>query len=242
MNVIWCCFNVIILGVCTAVARELQQRRSAARVGVITPLFVKLSTGKIIPGETFDISSSGTGIHIPRIRELRAWHANTNRVSFAGSDIDLPATVVKAEGSRLRVNFKNLSIAEQEVLTIALYSRADSWLGWGEARESDRVLRSLFRIFRISVRGLCPPCCELHPTVGQAASARSPPLVPESLPCDRRPGGRFTPIACPISATVSIFHGSRFQCLHVAAEINYRPLDWLATHPNRFVSSPGSAR
>ena len=33
-------------------------------------------------------------------------------------------------------------------------SRADSWLGWGEARESDNVLRSLGRIFQISLRGM----------------------------------------------------------------------------------------
>ncbi len=54
----------------------------------------------------------------------------------------------------MRVRFENLSIAEQEVLTMVLYSRADSWLGWGESRESDNVLRSLGRIFQISMRGL----------------------------------------------------------------------------------------
>ena len=37
---------------------------------------------------------------------------------------------------------------------MVLYSRADSWLGWGESRESDNVLRSLGRIFRISFHGL----------------------------------------------------------------------------------------
>ncbi len=37
---------------------------------------------------------------------------------------------------------------------MVLYSRADSWLGWGEARESDNVVSSLFRIFQISMRGL----------------------------------------------------------------------------------------
>jgi cellulose synthase (UDP-forming) len=52
------------------------------------------------------------------------------------------------------VRFENLSIAEEEVLTMVLYSRADSWLGWGEARESDNVLVSLGRIFRISMHGL----------------------------------------------------------------------------------------
>ena len=54
----------------------------------------------------------------------------------------------------LRVRFENLTIAEQEVLTMVLYSRADSWLGWGESRESDNVLHSLGRIFQISMHGL----------------------------------------------------------------------------------------
>jgi cellulose synthase (UDP-forming) len=67
---------------------------------------------------------------------------------------ELPATVVSSEGSVLRVCFDELTIAEQEVLTMVLYSRADSWLGWGESRESDNVLRSLGRIFQISFHGL----------------------------------------------------------------------------------------
>ena len=45
-------------------------------------------------------------------------------------------------------------MAEQEVLTMVLYSRADSWLGWGEAREADDVMRSMGRIFQISFVGL----------------------------------------------------------------------------------------
>ncbi len=60
---------------------------------------------------------------------------------------ELPATVVSAEGSVLRLRFQPLTIAEQEVLTMVLYSRADSWLGWGESRESDDIGRSLGRIF-----------------------------------------------------------------------------------------------
>jgi cellulose synthase (UDP-forming) len=67
---------------------------------------------------------------------------------------DLPATAVSSEGSVLRVRFDDLTIAEQEVLTMVLYSRADSWLGWGESRESDNVLRSMGRIFQISMQGL----------------------------------------------------------------------------------------
>ena len=154
MNVMWCCFNVVILGVCTAVARELQQRRTTVRIGVVTPLIVKLPDGRTIAGETVDISSGGTGIRLSEPVDLAP--ETPLRLTFPGSsaDTDLPATVVSLDGSILRVSFKDLTIAEQEVLTIALYSRADSWLGWGEARESDNVLRSLGRIFHISMRGL----------------------------------------------------------------------------------------
>ena len=37
---------------------------------------------------------------------------------------------------------------------MVLYSRADSWLGWGASREVDRPLTSLARIFRLSLTGL----------------------------------------------------------------------------------------
>ncbi len=37
---------------------------------------------------------------------------------------------------------------------MVLYSRADTWLGWGESREADRPLVSLGRIFQLSIHGL----------------------------------------------------------------------------------------
>ncbi len=64
MNVMWCCFNVVILGVCTAVARELMQRRTTVRINVVTPLVVKLPDGRSIAGETIDMSNGGAGIRL----------------------------------------------------------------------------------------------------------------------------------------------------------------------------------
>ena len=154
MNVLWCCFNVVILGVCVAVARELVQRRNTVRINVVTPLFVKLPDGRSIAGETIDMSSGGTGIRVSEAIDCALQSQVRLAFPHPAAAIDLPAIVVSLEGSVLRVRFEDLSIAEQEVLTVALYSRADSWLGWGEARESDNVLRSLGRIFQISMRGL----------------------------------------------------------------------------------------
>jgi cellulose synthase (UDP-forming) len=154
MNVVWCLFNVVILGVTTAVARELRQLRTTVRINIVTPVTVQLPDGRQIAGETIDMSSGGTGI---RCRErVEAMPKEEIHLVFPhpGATTALHAKVVSSEGPVLRVRFEELSIAEQEVLAMALYSRADSWLGWGEARESDNVLRSMGRIFQISMRGL----------------------------------------------------------------------------------------
>ncbi len=154
MNVIWCLFNVIILGVCTAVARELRQLRNTVRINVVTPVVAMISEDTLLTGETIDMSSGGTSIRFNQ--DVDVAPDTQVRLAFPMPQVgsDLPATVVSSEGSVLRVRFENLTIPEEEVLTMVLYSRADSWLGWGEARESDNVLHSLARIFQISMHGL----------------------------------------------------------------------------------------
>ena len=59
MNVIWCFFNIVILGVCTAVAREMRQLRTTVRINVVTPRDgAGLPTDSSIAGETIDMSSA----------------------------------------------------------------------------------------------------------------------------------------------------------------------------------------
>jgi cellulose synthase (UDP-forming) len=154
MNVIWCFFNIVILGVCTAVAREMKQLRTTVRISIVTPVMVKLPDGRLIAGETTDMSSGGTCIRFTE--DVETDPDLPVRLAFPLPSVttDLPATVVSMDGPLLRVRFEDLTIAEQEVLTMVLYSRADSWLGWGESRESDNILRSMGRIFQISMHGL----------------------------------------------------------------------------------------
>ena len=154
MNVVWCLFNVVILGVCTAVAREMKQLRTTVRISQIVPVVAVLEHDLMAEGETIDMSSGGTSIRFSQPLELEPeTHIRLAFPTPSGTQ-DLPAVVVSSEGSILRVRFENLTIPEQEVLTMVLYSRADSWLGWGESRESDNILRSLGRIFKISMHGL----------------------------------------------------------------------------------------
>jgi cellulose synthase (UDP-forming) len=176
MNVLWCCFNVVILGVCIAVARELMQRRVTVRIDIALPLIVRLPGGRTIATETIDMSNGGAGIRLEG--QIKLTPDSVVHLAFPHSPEPnaLHATVVSLVNSELRVRFDNLSIVEQEVLTLQLYSRADSWLGWGQSRENDKVLRSLGRIFQISMRGLAATVLSLFGRDDVAARRKANPL------------------------------------------------------------------
>ncbi len=154
MNVVWCIFNVILLGVCTAVAREMRQVRTTVRVNFVTPLTAYMGDGRTIDCETIDMSSGGMSIRFPETLDLMPGTIVRLKFPPPAVERELRATVISSEGSVQRLHFEELTIAEQEVLTMVLYSRADSWLGWGQGRETDDVLHSLGRIFQISMHGL----------------------------------------------------------------------------------------
>ena len=154
MNLIWTVFNIIVLGVATAVAWESQQRRQTVRVAMTVPADVVLADGNVVQGATADLSTGGCRINIDR--SFTALPGESIKLVFPVLDGDatLPATVVSADGRSLRAQFDPLTLQEEEALTMVLYSRADTWLGWGEAREPDRPLVSLGRILQISAHGL----------------------------------------------------------------------------------------
>jgi cellulose synthase (UDP-forming) len=154
MNCIWCFFNIVVLGVCSAVSREMQQLRSHVRIKLVTAVSVKLPDGSVLVGQTIDMSSGGTAIRMDEPVEIEP--GTLARLAFPTSmvEADLPVTLVLSQGNTLRAKFNELTIPEQELLTVLLYSRADTWLGWGESREVDQPMKSLARIFTISFQGL----------------------------------------------------------------------------------------
>ncbi len=154
MNCIWVVFNIVILGVSVAVAKESQQRRESVRVTVAAPATAKLADGRLIVGETVDVSSGGAQVTLSEAVDLKVGDSLRMLFPLAAGEAELPVTVVGYKASNLRVQFDPLTIVEEELLTMVLYSRADTWLGWGESREVDQPMRSLSRILRLSVVGL----------------------------------------------------------------------------------------
>jgi cellulose synthase (UDP-forming) len=153
MNLLWASFNMIILGVATSVAWESQQRRQTVRVPMSVPADVLLANGAVICGVTTDMSSGGVMIRMERDFTATIGEAVKLTLPVLDGNATLPATLVGIHGNVLRVQFDPLNLQEEEALTMVLYSRADTWLGWGESREPDRPLKSLARIFRLAMNG-----------------------------------------------------------------------------------------
>jgi cellulose synthase (UDP-forming) len=154
MNVAWTLFNTILLGVATAVAWESQQRRRAVRVNVQVPGGVVLPDGSVVQGLTGDLSSTGVRLWTGSRLNVQPGDAVRIVLPVLDGDASLPATVVRVEDESLRAQFDALSLAEEEALTMVLYSRADTWLGWDESRQGDHPVRSFARIVRLAGRGL----------------------------------------------------------------------------------------
>ena len=154
MNVLWTIFNIIVLGVATAVAWESQQRRQTVRVNMAVPAGVMLPDGTAVQGITSDLSSGGVMLSTDTVVSVEPGASIRLVFPVLDGDATLPATVVGVHGKVLRAHFDPLTIQEEEALTMVLYSRADTWLGWGESREVDRPLVSMWRIFQLSIHGL----------------------------------------------------------------------------------------
>jgi cellulose synthase (UDP-forming) len=154
MNLFWILFNIVMLGVATAVAYEAQQRRSSVRISTTVPAIVRFPDGTEIAGESVDLSAGGAAIQL--FESVPASRGTAVKLLFPlrTADATLPATIAGIDGRTVRLQYEALTLPEQEMLTMVLFSRADSWLGWGESREADQPLRSLWHIMQLSMRGL----------------------------------------------------------------------------------------
>ncbi len=153
MNLLWLCFNMVILGVATAVAWESQQRRQTVRLPMTVPADVQLPNGAVLHGVTTDMSSGGLMVRMEREFTAAVGESVKLTLPVLDGSATLPATLVGVDGNMLRLQFDPLNLQQEEALAMVLYSRADTWLGWGETREPDHPLRSLARIFRLALRG-----------------------------------------------------------------------------------------
>jgi cellulose synthase (UDP-forming) len=154
MNVLWICFNLVILGVAAAVAHEQRQRREAVRIPARIPFHIRMADGLEFEAMSQEMSTGGASVRMPE--EIQFAPGDRIRVSFPEhvGPAEIEARVTGVSGRDLRMAFVLSTILEQEILACALYSRADAWISPLENIEVDRPLVSLGRVMRISVSGI----------------------------------------------------------------------------------------
>jgi len=169
-NLIWIFFNMIILGVAGAVANEQKQRRTSVRIPAKIALELQLPGGRRLPGITNDMSVGGASLLCADLESLA--HGTNLMVSFPQQtgDAQIPAVIVGKSGNEIRIKFDGLTIGEQETLTRAIYSRANSWVSSREDIEEDRPLTSLARVIRLSFTGFSQVLQGLLPAKKKAAA------------------------------------------------------------------------
>ena len=154
MNLVWIVFNMVILGVAAAVAKEQKQRRETVRIEARIPVRIDLEDGRQVAGMSVDMSIGGASIRLDEDVPLAA--GDTFKLAFPeqSSDAEVSAKVVGLKGREVRLAFSLPTIFEQETLTRALYSRADAWIDSLEKKEVDRPMVSLARVVRLSFYGI----------------------------------------------------------------------------------------
>lgn len=160
-NLFWILFNMVILGVAAAVAYEQKQRRGAVRIETRIPVRLTFRDGHQVDSVTRDMSVGGASVHLPENVHFSV--GDIFRMAFPKhtGDEEIGAQVVGISDRAIRLAFSAPTIAEQETLTRALYSRADAWLG--SVKEVDHPLQSLGRVIVLSTYGIYQICRSFLP-------------------------------------------------------------------------------
>ena len=154
MNVIWVLFNMVIIGSANAVAFESRQLRADVRIDQHIPTEVRLPEGQMVFGQSSDISLGGAALTLEAPCPLSPGSMVEVIYPLRDRQASFRATVVSAVGPNLRLKYERLSVEEEELMTLLLYSRADAWLTQSEKREVDRPFRSFAHLMALSVKGV----------------------------------------------------------------------------------------
>jgi cellulose synthase (UDP-forming) len=153
MNVVWVLFNMVIIGSANAVAFESRQLRTDVRIDQNLPVEVRFG-GETLFGQSKDMSLGGASLELEEPRMLSAGTAVEVVYPLRKQQTTFRATVVSGTNKNLRIKYEAFTPEQEELMTLILYSRADTWLAQSELREVDRPLRSFAYLMALSVKGV----------------------------------------------------------------------------------------
>jgi cellulose synthase (UDP-forming) len=155
INGLWDMLSIVIIGVVIGVAHESQQRRQSIRIAMRTLAWIVLPDGTSYEGSTVDLSSGGSAIHLDEyLPPSGGMEVQIVLPRPSGSNVSLPARIVGGGGRVVRVQFQELSTAQERKLVGVLFSRANAWLNWADNTTHDSLWRSFALIVKLSGKGL----------------------------------------------------------------------------------------
>jgi cellulose synthase (UDP-forming) len=152
LNMIWAVLSFIVVLAGLAVGRERRQVRERARVGAVVAANVVLADGRVIEGETMDLSLGGAAVLCDRPAGVDDEAAVTLELDVGPEWVAIPAEVLRWQDDRMQVRFAAQTLHDEGNIVRAVLGRADAWVDWDDVRE-DKPLRSLGEVAR-SIGGL----------------------------------------------------------------------------------------
>ncbi|WP_052402519.1 UDP-forming cellulose synthase catalytic subunit [Muricoccus aerilatus] len=152
LNTLWVMLSLLTVLAGLAVGRERRQVRERARVNAIMPVGVVLPDGRLVPGETLDLSLGGAAVAAPRPDGLADNAYVTLEIDLGPERVSIPAEALRWQDTRLQVRFAPQDVRDEGNITRIVLGRADAWVDWDDVRP-DRPMRSLGEVVR-SIGGL----------------------------------------------------------------------------------------
>jgi cellulose synthase (UDP-forming) len=152
LNMIWAVLSFVVVLAGLAVGRERRQVRERARVGAVVAANVVLPDGRVVGGETLDLSLGGAAVVADRPEGVPDEVEVMLELDVGPEWVAIPAEVLRWQGGRMQVRFAAQTLHDEGNIVRAVLGRADAWVDWDNVRQ-DRPLRSLGEVAR-SIGGL----------------------------------------------------------------------------------------
>ena len=152
LNTVWVLLSLMTVLAGLAVGRERRQVRERARIGAAVAATIVLPDGRIVEGQSLDLSLGGAAIAVALPPDMPPDAVVTVELDVGPERVGIPAEVLRWSENRLQVRFIPQDLRDEGNIVRSVLGRADAWVDWDAVRR-DRPLRSLKEV-AVSIGGL----------------------------------------------------------------------------------------
>lgn len=153
INLLWCGFNLLVLGAAVGVASEARQTHVHHRVRMVIPVVLYPPGGHTVACFTEEYSAGGLGLHIPESMPLADHTVLKVGLSRGDREFLFSAQVVTQRPGFVGLRFLPMTAEDEARLVQCTFGRADAWLNWHDQLQRDQAVKSLGQVAASGVLG-----------------------------------------------------------------------------------------